>query len=153
MKKGVISFILFLLLVGCEPNRVFEKNIEISKSNWDMNQPVSFEVTIEDTTSPHDFFINVRNSGHYQFSNLYLFVNTILPGNEIMRDTVELILADADGKWRGSGLGDIWDNRILFKNNVIFPISGTYQFTLYHAMRTEILPGIMDVGIRIQKSE
>jgi gliding motility-associated lipoprotein GldH len=67
------------------------------------------------------------------------------------RDTVELTLADASGKWLGSGMGDIWDNRVLFKQSFRFPEKGTYQFALEQAMRVDPLPQVMDVGIRIEK--
>lgn len=68
------------------------------------------------------------------------------------RDTVELTLADPSGKWLGSGMGDIWDNRVLFKQQFRFPEKGTYIFTLEQAMRIDPLPQIMDVGIRIEKA-
>jgi len=65
---------------------------------------------------------------------------------------MECILADANGKWLGNGLGDIWDNKILFKQNVKFPKRGLYQFTLNQAMRLDSLPMIMDAGLSIEKS-
>ncbi len=57
-----------------------------------------------------------------------------------------------NGKWLGEGLGDIWDNRVLFKKNVSFPQKGEYRFEFTQAMRLNPLPGVMDVGIRIEKS-
>jgi len=68
------------------------------------------------------------------------------------RDTMECILADPNGKWLGEGLGDIWDNKILFKQNVKFRKSGLYEFSLTQAMRVDSLPMIMDAGISIEKA-
>lgn len=68
------------------------------------------------------------------------------------RDTMECILADADGRWLGNGLGDIWDNKFLFKKNVKFQKPGTYEFVFNQAMRLDSLPMIMDAGISIEKS-
>ncbi|MBK8414603.1 MAG: gliding motility lipoprotein GldH [Bacteroidetes bacterium] len=64
---------------------------------------------------------------------------------------MECILASPEGRWLGEGLGDIWDNRILFKENVQFTQPGEYRFELNQAMRINPLPGIMDAGIRIEK--
>ncbi len=141
------------MLTACDPSRIFEDNIEIEDMKWDMNSPVSFQVPIADTSARYNVYLNVRNSGHYQFSNIYLFVNTTLPDNSISRDTVEITLADPDGKWRGKGLGDIWDNRFLFKDNLQFPLTGDYRFDIFQAMRVEVLPNIMDIGIRIEKAQ
>ena len=68
-------------------------------------------------------------------------------------DTLECILADEKGKWLGNGLGDIYDNQILFKKNVRFPLAGKYTFEIQHGMRADIVPLIMDVGLRIAKTE
>ena len=65
---------------------------------------------------------------------------------------MELTLASPDGNWLGDGLGDIYDNRILFHRNVRFPQRGEYRFEIYQAMRLNPLPGIMDAGIRIEKA-
>jgi len=94
----------------------------------------------------------VRNAAGYQFSNLFIFFTTEMPNGKSERDTVELTLADERGKWLGDGLGDIWDNRILFKKNFRFPEKGIYTFKLEQAMRFNPLPQVMDVGIRIEKS-
>ena len=118
---------------------------------WDNKNTLKFEVDIADSITPYNFYINVRNAGAYPYSNLYLFLETEFPNKTVSRDTVECILADDAGKWLGDGSGDIWDNRILFKRNVSFPMPGEYRFELIQAMRLDPLPGIMDGGIRIEK--
>jgi gliding motility-associated lipoprotein GldH len=141
-----------LLLSSCDSNRVFEENKTIRDYNWDYNLPVTFTVDIVDTLSGHNMYLNVRNAGYYRFSNLFLFVNTILPQGQTLRDTVEITLSAPDGKWLGNGLGDIYDNRYLFRENFKFPQAGSYRFELIQAMRVNPLQGIMDAGIRIEKA-
>ena len=137
---------------GCDPSRVFEENKKIEKNEWDQRTSLMFRVPISDTTASYNVYVNVRNAGFYRFSNLYLFINTGFPGGQIQRDTLECLLAAPDGQWLGEGLGDIWDNRILFKKDVRFPQTGEYSFELIQAMRINPLPGIMDAGIRIEKA-
>jgi len=132
---------------------VYEKNEKINNNNWDQNVPLVFLVNITDTVLPHNVYINVRNAGFFGFSNLFLFINTRFPQGQLERDTLECTLASPDGKWVGEGLGDIWDNRILFKKDVRFPQPGEYRFELIQAMRINPLPGIMDAGIRIEKAK
>lgn len=148
---------LFLLLVmlamsGCDRDRVYEKNIEIPDGIWNKNKPVTFDVLIEDTLSPHNLYVNVRNGGLYPKSNLYLFITTKAPSGQSLRDTFECILADEKGKWLGSGLGDIWDNQIPFKAQVRFPKRGVYSFQYEQAMRVDNLPFILDVGLRVERA-
>ncbi len=154
MKISITYFLLIFLccvFASCDPSRMFEENKKVVKGEWDQNTPIVFQVSVEDTIEFYNVYINVRNSGSYRFSNLYLFVNTIFPGGQLERDTLELTLASPDGRWLGEGLGDIFDNRILFKENVQFSQPGEYSFELIQAMRINPLPGIMDAGIRIEK--
>ena len=142
-----------VLLSSCDSNRVFEDNAEIKDLQWDTSHVVGFDVEIKDTVSPHNFYVNVRNADAYPYSNLYLFIRTKFPDGRASNDTLEVVLADEKGRWLGDGLGDIWDNRVLFKRNVRFPMEGTYRFEYRHGMRDNPLPMIMDVGIRIEKAE
>lgn len=141
-----------ILLYSCDPGRIFEKNTRIPDGIWDRNNPVSFEVVVEDTVTAHNLYINVRNTGMYPFSNLYLFITTKAPSGHIIKDTVQIILADERGKWLGKGLGDIWDNRKLYKEQVRFAQKGKYVFVFEQAMRSEKLPFILDTGLRIEKA-
>ncbi len=155
--KLMIRFLVFILTVltftSCDSRVIFEKNIKLDDNRWYQNNIIRLETEISDTISPVNIYINVRNAGGYQFSNLFLFLTTTLPDKRQARDTVELVLADESGKWKGDGLGDIWDNRILFKKNFRFPQTGKYTFELEQAMRVDPLPQIMDAGIRIEKAE
>ena len=117
-----------------------------------MNKPLVFDVPVSDTVNKYNIFITVRNTSNYSFNNLYLFIDINSPMKITERDTMECILADADGKWLGNGLGDLWDNKILFKRNVKFQKTGIYEFILNQAMRVDSLPMITDAGLSIEKS-
>jgi gliding motility-associated lipoprotein GldH len=150
-KKTVNLFFLVLLFTGCDPSRVFDDNKTLSSEGWDRADKANFTVNITDTISAHNVYINVRNADGYPYSNLYLFIHTQFPDGRKFTDTLECVLADQNGKWLGNGLGDIYDNQILFKRNVRFSKSGNYTFALEQAMRLQKLPLIMDVGMRIEK--
>jgi gliding motility-associated lipoprotein GldH len=152
-----LSLIVFAFLlttfVACDNSVVIDEHVKLNDNRWELNNVVKLEANIVDTVNPHNIYINVRNAGSYGFSNLYVFLNTFTPDGRMARDTVELILADERGEWMGDGMGDIWDNKILFKKGFVFPQSGNYKFELEQAMRMNPLPGIMDVGICIEKVE
>lgn len=145
--------IVFSSLSSCDSSRLYEENKEIENNAWYANKPLQFQAQIPDSVQGYNVYINLRNASHYPFSNIFLFLNTTFPDGQIDRDTVEIMLASPEGKWLGDGLGDIWDNRVLFKRNVRFPMKGEYRFEFIQAMRLDPLPGIMDAGIRIEKAE
>jgi len=154
IKKILVYPVISLLLISfysCDPNRIFDEYKDIKNSVWKQTDNIKFNVIIEDTLTPHNFFINVRNTCNYRFSNLYIFLNTEYPNGKISRDTINCLLADDDGKWLGKGLGDIKDNQYLLKKGVRFHQKGTYSFGLEQAMRIDTLQGIKSMGIRIEK--
>jgi gliding motility-associated lipoprotein GldH len=157
--KNKIKLLLFLaagfwlLAIGCDRNRVFENNIDIPDYIWNVKNKLSFDVTIEDTVSLHNLYVNVRHASQYPYANLYLFITIKFPNGKLAKDTLECVLSDGSGKWKGEGMGDIWDNQILWKPNVKFPLTGKYTFEYEQAMRTEQVPFVMDVGLRVEKAE
>lgn len=141
-----------LLLVSCDPNRVFEENTEIPNQQWHVNNAVNYEVSIQDTVTPHNFYLNIRNTGAYQFSNIYVFFNIEFPNGKTSRDTIECPLADKSGRWLGSGTGQLKDNQFLVKYKMRFPLSGLYKFKIEQAMRMDNLPEVSDVGLRLERA-
>jgi gliding motility-associated lipoprotein GldH len=95
--------------------------------------------------------MNVRNNEEYPYSNIYFFINTILPDGKSARDTIECILANVRGKWLGKGMGSLKESNHLIRNNLHFPNSGTYRMEIEQAMRIDELTGIKDIGIELIK--
>jgi gliding motility-associated lipoprotein GldH len=139
-----------LFLISCEKSAFFEENRHVVSETWKQGDTLFFKVEVKDTIHYYDFYLNVRNHTEYRYRNLYLFINTRFPSGGIARDTVQCILAAADGKWYGKGMGKIKDSRILFKKAVRFPHAGTYLIGIQQAMREVRLAGISDIGVRIE---
>lgn len=142
--------VLLISLVSCDSAQVFEKSKPIGKE-WRKDSLARFEVPINDTLSIHSVYVTLRNDSSYPFSNVYLFVTTVAPSGAYVCDTMECILADDSGRWLGKGFAKYWDSRFAMRKNVKFPEKGIYNFTIQQGMRQEELPGIHDVGIRVER--
>lgn len=154
-KKSVIISLSLVILstiyYSCNPNTVFNQNVVLPVDGWYKNNAVAFNVNIYDTLETYEFGLNVRNSTNYRYSNLYVFLITEFPNGNISRDTIELRLANDEGKWLGKGWGDVKENNIVLKRSLAFPLSGNYRFLVQQAMRVDTLVGINDIGISIIK--
>lgn len=149
--RHLLPLIILILLTSCDPKRVYENYLPTDKNLWNRYDIKKFDVQIKDTTIFYDFYINIRNTTDYPYSNMFIFFNTQFPDGQLFRDTLECQLADLQGRWLGKGIGKIKDNRIRFKSMVRFPRSGTYLFSVEQAMRVVDLQGITDIGLRIEK--
>jgi len=147
---GFIIITLFFGATSCDQNRYFEQNSEIHDESWTYGDIKKFQVDIDDTNSLFNFYLNVRNTTVYPFANLYVFVETTFPDSIMARDTIELQLASRNGDWLGSGYGKFKYNQFILRKGMRFVQRGSYSFSIEQGMRTEVLEGISDVGIRLE---
>lgn len=149
---------LGLLFVSCDSKSVYDKYKSVPNV-WHKDSIVSFNITPPDSIKPYNLFINLRNTEAYKYSNLYLIVEMDFPHGKIIKDTLEYRMADPSGKLLGEGMTDIKENKLWYKEGVIFAESGDYTVKIQQAMRengkvdgVEALEGITDVGFRIEKT-
>ncbi len=140
-----------ILFHSCTGNRVLDENHIIPQGIWQQENRLVFTAGINDTVQPCNIYLHIRNDLSYPFSNLFLFLRTRFPDGSVSRDTIECQLAGPDGRWLGSGVGNIRSNRFLFQQNFRFPRRGNYVFELEQAMRMKELKGIRNAGIMIEK--
>lgn len=154
-KTSVIFGLLAIMSVfsSCDANRQFEENQDIPESQWPIALTPTFTFEITDTTQQYNVFFNVRNAIQYPFYNLYLRHYLIGPdGKQISSALHEMFLMDPKtGEPKGSGAGDIFDHRFRALKNIRFPKAGQYQLKVNQYMRQDPLPGIMAIGVRVEK--
>lgn len=155
MKRTFFYFLIISFSIGtisCDRKRVFEAYQKLDENGWNKDSVVVFKVPLTDTIKNNNLYLNIRNKGTYKYSNIYLFLSVISPDKTMRTDTVEFTLADPSGRWKGSGIGGLHDNQILYKSSVYFPRKGIYTFRIKQGMRDNVLEGIRDIGLRIEKT-
>lgn len=149
----ITAVTIISVMTSCDREKFFDKSVSIPGDVWPSDQELVFNVNIEDTISPYRFYINIRNSSDYRYSNVYFFLITEFPHGGMSRDTIECILANKAGKWLGKGTGKYRDNQIFIRENIKFPQKGNYVIRLNQAMREDELHGISEAGIRLEKKQ
>lgn len=144
--------LLFLVLSSCDPNRIYDTYSPIPKTGWDYEQRLSFEAGIADTSQLYNLYVNIRHTDDYAYSNLWIKIYTTYPSGKLLENRVNLPLADKSGKWLGSGLGSVISNQVLIQANARLPEKGNYRFEIQQDMRSNPLPEVMDIGIRVEKT-
>ena len=146
-------------LFSCINNVLFSGDKEIETA-WDTDSLVVFHFHVSDTTKTYYSEIKLRHSTLYSYQNLFVFIHTTNPEGERITDTVECILADKTGKWRGKGIGDILEFSKIYKDACLFETSGKYKIEIEQAMRhgdlaeIETLEEIKSVGVCVgQKTD
>lgn len=155
MRIFLLLFITTLFFTACDDNRVFEKIVDFEDRQWLVSEKPEFEFVIDNTGTQYNLYCNIRNTVSYPnsrfFFTYYLQDST---GAEIKRALMTEYLFDAKtGKPFGkSGIGDLYDHRFLLLKKHQFPYKGKYRVKFEQFMRTDTLPGILAVGLRVERS-
>jgi len=158
MKKGLVFFYLvlsasLLLFAGCaDPNTVIDQNSEVANHNWTYLNRFKFTFKIDDEKPGYNLYMNLRVTGDYKYSNLFVLISQTGPGIKNAVKRYEMRLAKKDGEWLGKGSGNLYSFQEPFLINHKFPAKGTYTFTLEQNMRDNPLREVSDVGMRVEKA-
>ena len=156
--KNISLYSGIFLVLSCNSNVVYDKYKPIENHQWYSENAINFIVSNKDTISLNNVFINIRNNKNYEFSSLFLITKMEFPNGNQVIDTLEYEMTDSYGNWLGQGFTDIKENKLFYKENVVFSEKGEYKFDIYQATRSSNdiegktpLKGITDVGLRIEK--
>ena len=159
MRSCLLFACIVLLLSSCNTNVVSTEYKSLNGAVWNKDEVLEFSFSEMDTIQEYDLFINVRNDNTFPYSNLFLITSLSTPEGEVLQDTLEYNMALPDGTWLGKGSGSLKENKLWYKENIVFPTSGVYTLEVSHAMRKNgnvqgimALEGITDVGLEITKS-
>lgn len=148
-----------ILCSSCDSKRVYDEYESISNT-WNKDSVIAFNLKNIDSLQSYNLFINVRNTGDYQYSNLFLIAQIQFPQGKVLTDTLEYEMAKPNGEWLGTGFGDVKESKLWYKEGVKFDEGGTYKINIQQAMRKngseqgiENLNGITDVGFRIENTQ
>jgi gliding motility-associated lipoprotein GldH len=151
MKQPAILIAVFMasmLLISCDRGMVYDHFETMKEGTWSWRDAREFPVEVTDTVSLHNIYLQVRHTVEYPMSNLYMFVYVKSPQGQLLKDTVNIQLAEPDGRWIGKGSGNLREISLLYRKQTRFGKPGVYTFTLEQGMRNPELP-VTDIGVRI----
>ena len=136
-------------LTSCGKNTVYSEFQPVQHKLWDKNNEYFFNFEITDVSVPYNVSLQLRNNDMYPYQNIWLLFEESQPTKITTKDTIEFMLADDFGKWKGNGI-TLYQNRIPVKNHYIFPDTGKYTINIRHGMRDDKLKGIENIGVNIE---
>ena len=159
MRSVFVVLTFIILLFSCNDALVLSEYQATDNGSWNKDNIIEFAFSEMDTLQRHNLFITVRNDANYRYSNLFVIAELEAPTGVTVKDTLQYQMALPDGTWLGKGYGSMKENKLWYKENMVFPTSGEYKIRLSQAMRKNgrvngvaNLKGVTDVGFEIEKS-
>lgn len=148
MKRYLIP-ILFLLCAACNSSAVFEKYQELPDENWSRYNVLEFTANIPDS-GLYQVQLCLRHTTDYEMSNLWCFISTRSSLPTEIKDTLNLKIAEPDGRWLGKGRTIKTIEQNINRNPVMLP-RGQVVFRIEQGMRIDDMKGIKNVGLKVTK--
>ncbi|MBD8082936.1 gliding motility lipoprotein GldH [Chryseobacterium caseinilyticum] len=148
-----LGLLVFALFISCGSS---SEDVIMNPVNgkWNRKTVQKYNVSISDNQNPKNIIFVVRNNDSYPYSNLRFIVDfKDLQNKKSEVDTLNYILAKPNGEWLGTGFGDTKETLFLYKVNYRFPKNGKYEINVTQAMRNDNLPGIEDLGIKVETAK
>jgi len=145
-----VATCLAVLLTACDSQTVYDHYEQTPVSGWEKNDTLVFETEPIAQGGRYKVEVGLRIKGNYPFLGLNLLVDqTILPSHEKHSSTLSCQLIDKQGYAKGRGVSHF---QYLFHLTTLDLKRGErLHVAIRHGMKREILPGITDIGLRLQK--
>lgn len=140
--------ILLILLYSCE--KANNDYYSFPESIWESEETIQFVITTEDSTQIRTSNISIRHNTSYEYQNIIFLLHHSFEEKLISTDTISLLLAEDNGKWKGLGKSNVKE----FTTTILTPKkyeNGLHSFSLELAMRQkksfeiEKLHGVSDI--------
>ncbi|MDE5985721.1 MAG: gliding motility lipoprotein GldH [Prevotella sp.] len=141
---------LILFPSSCIDKCVYDHYEHTTVGGWEKNDALIFEIPTLKESGRYVMSLGLRTSEAYPFQNLSLVVEqTSFPSKKKTVDVVNCNIADRQGTMLGNGI-TLYQYAMPVRKK--FHMRGdSLHITVRHNMKREILPGIVDIGIRIDK--
>lgn len=154
-KRTYLKYIFLLFIAGasgaCDKQTVYHAFRSIPQEGWKRQDTLFFNVIVPDSQTYYKLTLEVRNRNIYPYQNIGLSVCCNGPeATRLQADTLEAVLADKEGIWKGDGWGGLYQSAFP-AGNIRIEKPGNYLFKVAYTLPDDILPGINDVGIKLQR--
>lgn len=151
MKTYILALLSAFTFCSCRQPEIFEDYRNIPDEEWQINDTVQFNADLP-LNEEYDFQVGIRHTTDYEMANLWCFVIVRDSSGILVRDSLNIKIAEPDGRWIGKGNSIKTLEYPISRLNHALP-AGSYSFAIVQGMRTRSLKGIKNVGLVIRKKE
>ena len=121
-----------------------------SAAGWEKNDTLNFGISPVKEAGDYHEELGLRINDDYPFLGLCLIIQqTVLPSGYRHNDTLNCNLFEKNGVVKGSGIKHYQYNYHV--NTIRLSAGDSLNIQVRHNMKREIMPGITDIGIRVEK--
>lgn len=147
----VVCILLIILFISCRNrNTLFHEYVAINNEEWNYDDSLHFEIDSVVTSGNLTTILEFRTSAKYPYRNISIVMEQSLRnGNKHTQKTIAYEIIDSKGRKNGEGITYMTHQIPFCTMNV--NTGDTIDINIKHNMQDNILPGITDVGVLVEK--
>lgn len=150
--KLFIAILIAILITACDSRVVYDRYDDTPVAGWNKADSLHFDILPVDTTGTYNMEGGLRINGAFPFMSITLIVSTTIPNRHITQnDTIICPTINKTGKPVGQGV-NFYQTRFPIKE-LQLEKGDSLHVTIRHNMRREELPGVINVGIKLEHND
>lgn len=150
MNRLIVIILSILCLGACVPgHNDFSDVKELDPWGWRYADVLTFNPVHQDSIAVVDIALLIRHNSTYPYSNLWLEIEYSRSDESVIRDSVNLVIADKYGRWKGRG--NATDLQLLDTVARSIRHKSGSPIRVRHIMRVDTLTGVDMVGIELNE--
>lgn len=135
---------------SCDTNTPYYHYAHTPIDGWEKNDTLRYDVQPLKKGGEHQITVALRLNGAYPFRKLYLIMEQdIYPRLQYKTDTICFDVTSKEGRFTGNGISYYQYTVPVCREH--FMENDSIHITIRHAMKRDILPGISDIGIKLER--
>lgn len=137
-------------LSSCDTHTPYYHYAHTPIDGWEKNDTLKYDVAPLKLGGEYQTTVGLRLNGAYPFRKLYLIMEQeIHPGLRHRTDTICFDVTSKEGRFTGNGISYFQYTTSLDREYL--QEKDSLHITIRHAMKRDILPGISDIGVRLER--
>lgn len=148
----MMACVALMCFTACNRGVLVSHYESFDHEEWAIDSVKVFDFHVTEEGLSYDMVLGCRHTTEYPFQNIWLFTELYADTLLLSSDTLEYYLADRRGRWLGNGTGRLREMPMLYKQNLLIPDTGVYRLEVRHGMRREVLAGMSELGLTVEKA-
>ena len=149
--KTIVTLrLLAVVAAGCNNNKVYDRFEHTPLAGWEKNEVITYPVPAIPRDGDYQLSLQMRTDNTFPFQSAVLIVDqAVMPLNVTHSDTLVCRMANEKGTILGSGI-NVYQYTFAV-NTRHYNTGDSLHITLHHNMKREMLPGISDIGFKLER--
>lgn len=135
--------------VSCATDTVYYSYAHTPVAGWEKNDTLTFNIPGMAASGTYSQQVGLRMTPAFPFTSISLIVEQrIMPRGKVLTDTIKCPITDIRGNFLGDGISSF---QYMFPlREVTLNKKDSIHVSIRHNMKREILPGVSDIGLKME---